>query len=106
MEKSLAVKYRAQAQIMKALAHPTRLFIVEELSAGEQCVCEITEKVGVDTSTISKHLSVLKNAGIITDEKKGQNVYYSLKMPCVMKFFSCICDVLEIKAKEHAAMLV
>jgi ArsR family transcriptional regulator len=106
MEKSLEARYRAQAQIMKALAHPTRLFIVEELSEKARCVWEITEKVGVDTSTISKHLSVLKNAGIIIDNKMGQHVYYSLKMPCVMKFFSCICDVMKTKAKDHAAMFV
>lgn len=89
--------YRAQSQIFKALAHPTRLFIVEMLSRGELCVCEITAMVEVDISTISKHLSILKNTGIIEDSKRGQNVYYKLKMPCVLNFFSCIKEVLKSK---------
>ena len=104
MEKSVQARYSAQALILKALAHPTRLFIVDLLSQGEQCVCVITEKVGADTSTISKHLSLLKNAGIIADEKKGQNVFYSLKMPCVMNFFCCIKDVMKSKAEEHRSV--
>ena len=62
----------ARAQIMKALAHPTRLFVVDELSKGERCVCELTDMIGADISTVSKHLSVLKQAGIVQDEKRGQ----------------------------------
>ncbi|MCL5271670.1 MAG: metalloregulator ArsR/SmtB family transcription factor, partial [bacterium] len=53
----------ARARIIKAMGHPTRVFMVEELSKGERCVCELTEMVGADVSTVSKHLSVLKNAG-------------------------------------------
>ena len=57
---------------MKALAHPSRLFIVDELSrSGERCVCELTEMVGADMSTVSRHLAMLKGAGIIEDEKRG-----------------------------------
>jgi len=82
--------YKAKAQVMKALAHPTRLFIVDELAKGERCVCELTKLVGDDVSTVSKHLSVLKNGGIVVDEKRGQQVFYSLKFRCVLKFFDCI----------------
>jgi DNA-binding transcriptional ArsR family regulator len=57
----------ARARIMKALAHPSRLFIVDELSRGERCVCELTEMIGADVSTVSKHLALLKNAGIVLD---------------------------------------
>jgi DNA-binding transcriptional ArsR family regulator len=105
MFKENETKYRLQANIIKALAHPTRLYIVEELSKGEQCVCVFTENVGVDMSTISKHLSILKNAGIISDMKKGHNVYYSLKMPCVMKFFSCVQDVIRCNVDERKGIL-
>ena len=105
MFKDNEAKYRTQAHILKALAHPTRLYIVEELSKGELCVCVITEKVGVDTSTISKHLLILKNAGIIADSKKGHNVYYSLKMSCVMNFFSCVQDVIRCGVNERKGML-
>jgi ArsR family transcriptional regulator len=90
---------------MKALAHPTRLYIVNELSKGKLCVCEMTEMVGADGSTISKHLSLLKNAGIVDFEKRGTSMYYSLKMPCVLNFFTCIGDVLKKRAEEQKALV-
>jgi DNA-binding transcriptional ArsR family regulator len=95
MNKDELFRYEAQAQVMKALSHPTRLFIVHELAKAEKCVCELTEMVGADTSTISKHLSIMKNAGIVEYEKRGTNIYYSLKMKCVLNFFSCVNEVLK-----------
>ena len=97
-------RYRARANIIKAMAHPTRLFIVDELAKGPRCVCELTEMVGDDISTISKHLSILRNAGIVSDEKRGTLVYYSLRLPCVLKFFSCVESVLRTNAKQQAAL--
>ena len=88
-------KFEARAQIIKALAHPTRLFVVDELSKGERCVCELTDMIGADISTVSKHLSVLKLAGIVEDEKRGLQVWYNLRMPCILNFFGCIEDVLK-----------
>jgi DNA-binding transcriptional ArsR family regulator len=93
-------KFEARAKIIKALAHPTRLFVVEELSRGERCVCELTEMVGADISTVSKHLSVLKQAGIIEDEKRGLQVWYSLRVPCILNFFGCVEDVLKANMKR------
>jgi len=90
---------------MKALAHPTRLFIVEELSRGEQCVCELTEMVGADVSTVSKHLSVLRAAGLVQDDKRGTQVYYSLRCACSLSFFHCIDDVLQTVARQRAEVL-
>lgn len=83
-------EYRAQAEIIKALAHPTRLFIVDELSRGERCVCELTDMIGVEMPTVSRHLSQLKAAGILEDEKRGAQVFYRLRVPCVLNFFKCI----------------
>ena len=97
-------RYEARAAIIKAMGHPTRLFIVEELARGERCVWELTEMVGADVSTISKHLSVLKNVGIVQDEKRGNQVFYSLLVPCVLNFFSCVESVLQSRAKEHAKL--
>ena len=74
----------ARAEVIKALAHPTRLYIVGELSQGERCVCELREGVGADLSTVSKHLSVLKNAGIVEDDKRGLQVFYRLRVPCIL----------------------
>ena len=85
---------KARAAVYKALGHPTRLFIVEELSHGERCVCELTAMVGADVSTVSKHLSVLKNVGLVEDEKRGAQVFYRLLVPCVLTSFGCIDAVL------------
>ena len=84
-----------RAKVMKALAHPTRLFIVDELSKGERCVCELTEMIGADVSTVSKHLALLKQAGVLLDERRGQQVYYRLRVPCILNFFGCVEAVLE-----------
>ena len=92
--------YEARARVIKAMAHPTRLFIVEELSKGEHCVCDLTEMVKADISTVSKHLSILKNAGIIEDDKRGAQVFYALKVPCVLNFFTCVESVLESTRKD------
>lgn len=80
--------------MMKAMAHPSRLMIVDELSQGERCVCELTDLVGHDISTVSKHLSVLKAAGIVEDERKGKMIFYRLRVPCVLNFFHCVEKVL------------
>lgn len=93
--------YAARARVMKAMAHPTRLFIVDTLSRGERCVCELTELIGADVSTVSKHLAQLRNAGIVRDEKRGAQVFYSLRVPCVVNFFTCVESVMNATAKEQ-----
>lgn len=105
MNSTQFARFDAQARIMKALAHPTRLFVVHELAKGERCVCELTDMVGADTSTISKHLSLLKNAGIVSTDKRGTSIYYSLKMPCVLRFFTCIDEVMVQTAHDQMALV-
>ena len=96
-------RYQAKARMIKALAHPTRLFMVEELANGERCVCELRDMVGVDISTVSKHLSLLKAAGIVADDKRGLQVFYRLKTPCVLGFFDCVEQVQEaVKPTKRA----
>lgn len=95
MNQTIRDEFGDRARVLKALAHPTRLFIVEELSGGERCVRELTEKIGADMSTVSKHLSVLKAIGIVRTEKRGSEVYYSLRMGCVLDFFDCIEAVIR-----------
>jgi len=82
--------YEARARLMKALAHPTRLFIVDELARGERCVCELRDMVGADISTVSKHLALLRAAGIVADDKRGLQVFYRLRTPCVLRIFDCV----------------
>ncbi len=105
MDRKKQALFEARARIIKAMAHPTRLFIVDELSRGQRCVYELTEMIGADTSTVSKHLSVLKNVGIIADEKRGLEVYYRLRVPCVLNFFGCVESVIRTTAKEQMALI-
>ena len=86
---------------MKALAHPTRLFIVDQLAVEPHCVSELTEMIGADVSTVSKHLAVLKQSGIVSDEKRGGQVFYSLQVPCVLNWYSCVEGVLKSSAKRQ-----
>ena len=91
--------FELRASILKALAHPSRLMIVDELSRGERCVCDLTERVGHDISTVSKHLNLLKKNGLVEDDKRGKQVYYRLKVPCVLNFFHCIESVISAGKK-------
>jgi ArsR family transcriptional regulator len=83
-------KFESRALVMKALAHPSRLMMVEELSYGERSVCELTDLVGADISTVSKHLTRLKDAGIVDSRKDGVQVFYRLRVPCILNIFECI----------------
>jgi len=85
--------FKRQALVFKALAHPGRLLMVTELSKGERCVCELAKLVGSEMPTVSRHLSLLKHAGIVEDEKRGTQVFYRLVTPCVMNFFQCVSAV-------------
>jgi DNA-binding transcriptional ArsR family regulator len=87
--------YRRQARILKALASESRLAIVHRLSAGESCVCDLVTLVGTDQSTVSKHLAVLRDAGIVDAERRGQHSFYRLVAPCVVNFLTCAEDVLK-----------
>ncbi len=106
MDAKTQARYAARAKIIKALAHPTRLFVVDELSkTGERCVCKLTEMIGADMSTVSKHLAILKEAGIVQDDKRGSEVYYSLRVKCVLNFLECVESVVKHNAKEQQALL-
>ena len=95
MDESIKAKFEERARILKTLAHPTRLLIVDELSRRERCVRELTALVGDDISTVSRHLAILKNAGIINFEKRGNEVHYILCCRCVTDFFSCAENVIN-----------
>lgn len=94
-----------RAKIFKALGHPSRLKMVEGLFDGERCVCELQAMVGSDISTISKHLNILKEAGVLQDERRGTNIYYSLRMTCIANFLSCVEDFVGKRLEEQIKML-
>ncbi len=86
--------FARQAAVLKAMAHPTRLLILNSLKKRETCVCELQELVGDDMSTVSKHLLVLKNAGLVASRREGNWLHYSLTCPCVLEFAECIKGVI------------
>lgn len=90
---AVTAEIRAHAQIFKALGHPARLQIVTLLADGERCVCDLTEQVGLDISTISKHLSILVSAGVLVNERRANKIFHRLRTPCVLKVFTCLNDV-------------
>ena len=78
-----AKRYESRARVIKAIAHPSRLLIMEALSHRPHCVCELTVMVGSDTSTVSKHLLVLRNAGLVESERHGAMLFYMLRSKSV-----------------------
>lgn len=83
------------AKVLKAMAHPTRLFILDRLNEKDHCVGELQELVGIDMSTMSRHLSVLKEAGIIAGEKRNNMVIYKLLCPCVLEMYHCVSKMTD-----------
>ncbi len=101
MTATAQARYGRQARIIKALAHPSRLAIAEALEAGERCVCDLTDLIGADMSTVSKHLTVMRDAGLLDAEKRGLKVFYRLRCACLMSFLDCVDDL--VPEKKNAA---
>ena len=99
-------KHRVErrARVIKAMAHPSRLMMLEALAGGERCVCELQKLVNADISTVSKHLSLMKAAGLVEGRKEGLWVHYRLRVPCILQFMECVDAVLnEDKASACCA---
>jgi ArsR family transcriptional regulator len=97
--------YEARARIAKALSHPSRLLMLDALQKRDLCVCELTALVGADQSTVSKHLAILKQAGLVTVQKKGTQIYYRLKCACIEGFWRCLESVLKENLRSHQAAI-
>ena len=97
--------YEKQAVMAKAIGHPVRVAALEFVKDGEQCVCDIAEAVGTERSNLSKHLSVMVNAGVLTSRKDGLKVMYRIKTPCVVRFLDCLKDCLKEQAAEQQELL-
>lgn len=95
----------AQAKIFKALGHPSRLIMVDALREGEKCVCDLQSLVGDDMSTVSKHLAVLREAGVVTSEKRGTNIYYSLTLRCLETFLTCTGELVRRRVLQQLPLL-
>ncbi len=98
-------RLEAEATVVKAVAHPTRLLVVHAVARAPQNVCDLTKAAGVDITTVSKHLSILRAAGIICSTKRGQQVFYSLNCPCVLDFLRCITKVMTSVTHSRMRLL-
>jgi len=97
--------FSRQAEVIKAAGHPIRIAILEFLKGEEQCVCDIAKYVGSEQSNVSKHLSILANAGLVESRKDGLKVIYRLRCVCVLKFLACVTDMIKEQAKSEARLL-
>jgi len=104
-KKNERLLFKEQAEVAKALAHPLRIAIIDFLRDGPQCVCDIAEHIGAERSNVSRHLSVMVNAGVLECHKEGLKVIYQLKCPCILEFFSCITGVLKEQARQSSRLL-
>ncbi|MBN2316614.1 MAG: winged helix-turn-helix transcriptional regulator [Sedimentisphaerales bacterium] len=104
-DKNKQLLFEKQAEIAKAIAHPLRIAIIHFLKDGEQCVCDIAEHTGSERSNVSRHLSVMVNAGVLEYRKEGLKVIYKLKYVCILDFFSCVIKVIKQQAKDNEKML-
>jgi len=95
-------RWRRTAQVLKALGHPSRLLFVDHLAQGECCVCELTALVGADVSTVSRHLAVLREAGIVADERRGSQVFYRIAAPGALGLLRG-ADEVALRALERDA---
>jgi DNA-binding transcriptional ArsR family regulator len=103
-----AERYEMQAEVLRALAHPIRLAVLDILKDGERCVCEIVEalaSLGAERSNVSRHLAVMRQGGLVRDRKAGLKVFYELRTPCVTGFLSCVDGVLHDRLARHEKAL-
>ena len=102
MKASQSEKYQLQAKVISAAGHPIRLAILEFLKDSPQCVCDIAKHIEVERSNVSKHLSVLANAGLVQAQKQGLKMIYQLKTPCILNFLDCITNIISGQASSES----
>ena len=100
LNKKKRLLFEKQAEIVKSTAHPLRIAILDFLKDGERCVCDIAEHLASERSNVSRHLSVMVGTGILEYRKDGLKVFYKLKAPCILDFFSCITNCLKQQVKD------
>jgi len=98
-------RFNAWAEVAKALAHPARLAMVDELSRRDRCVCELAALTDLDLSTVSRHLAALRHAGIVECTKSGTRITCHLRCRCILNVFGCVDGVLRANAKAQLALV-
>ena len=105
MTKEEMNRSHAVSTVFKALGHPSRVFIVEKLKENSHCVCELSELIGVDMSTVSRHLSILKKAGIVTYRKEGTTLHYCLVCDCLTQMLCGVENIIRMQLDSQKAAL-
>ena len=95
---------KARARVMKALASPVRLKIVNELNQGERCLCELQPLFAMNKSTLSRHIAELRNVGIVSERREGVRSFLKLETPCILSVFDCTMGVIKAQAKRQTAI--
>ena len=98
--------FKLMAEVISASGHEIRLAILDYLKDGEQCVCDIAEHVGANRSNVSRHLTVMLNAGLVSQRKEGLKMMYTLRTPCILNITKCVSGVLRKRARETSDILV
>jgi len=97
--------YKLMADVISAAGHEIRLAILDFLKDGEQCVCDIAEHVEANRSNVSRHLTVMLNAGLVAQRKDGLKMMYALRCPCILNITKCVMGVLRDRAQESREIL-
>lgn len=93
-------KAQLKADLFKAISHPTRIRILNLLTNGELCVCDIFEQLNVEQANTSQHLSVMKKQGVLQSRKEGLRVIYSIKHPEIIEMAALADSILKKQASE------
>ncbi|HUV39136.1 MAG TPA: metalloregulator ArsR/SmtB family transcription factor [Planctomycetota bacterium] len=105
MDRQASELYKLKAGVLQAIAHPLRLAILDVLSEGEHCVCDIAAAVGAKRSNISRHLAVMLSGGILASRREGLQVFYQLRTPCILNSLDCVANVLREQLSQRSALI-
>lgn len=99
------IVFKLKSDFLKALAHPLRLALIEQLKNGEKSVGQLVTATGAEQSGVSKSLIHLRQAGILTSRQEGVTVFYSIRDQDIFKVLRVVSDILAAKLKEGQEIL-
>lgn len=94
-----------RAELLKGLAQPTRLKIIELLRDGEKCVCEIFPAINEEQSNTSRHLNMMQTSGILSRRKDGLKIYYAIKHPQVLEVITLVTALIQQETEGRHRLL-
>ncbi len=96
-----AAYYEMHAYLCKALAHPVRLLVIDQLREGPQSVGELADRIGLSQSNLSQHLGILRAKRLVARRREGSNVYYQIRDPRLLRAFDLLREVLRDVLREE-----